>query len=162
MIHFSYKNQLEFNNIGHNHEFDCEAMFARDSSLYLFSKDWKNRETNIYGISKEEGTYETEPLGSWNVNGLITGADISPDKQFFALVGYINYAPFVWLFEWDNENYFSKKAVRIDLQYSYDAQTEGICFYGDNQLLISCEETKTFPPMVFTIDITKAKEYLSN
>jgi hypothetical protein len=45
----------------------------------------------------------------------------------------------------------------LELDGIFGAQTEGICFKGNDTLFISCEKTKTFNPQVFLIDLNTIK-----
>ena len=138
-IKFNYENQKSFNFQQHNTPFDCEALVELDDNLYIFTKDWTNRETMVYQIPKKEGVYKIKPIERFNVSGLITGADISPDKNQLALVGYKNYKPIVWLFSnISTESFFEGERIFIEMDSIFDSQNEGICFMGNDSLIISC------------------------
>ncbi|MDO8952808.1 MAG: hypothetical protein Q7U86_09300 [Draconibacterium sp.] len=65
-----------------------------------------------------------------------------------------NFKPLLWIFsEISADNIFGgpKQYFEFDsLQY---AQTEGICFLGNDTLLVSCEQTSVFDHQVFLIDL---------
>lgn len=155
-ICFSYSKQNVFNFAKKSSPFDCEAMVEYKNNLYLFSKNWRDQTTWLYQLPKEEGEYKIEPINMFNAKGLITGADISPDKKKLALVGYENYTPFVWLFyDFPGSDFFKGKRKCVELNSIKDAQTEGICFLNDNTILISCEKTATFNQQVFKLNINE-------
>ncbi len=152
-IEFSYATQTQFGYPGKSTPYDCEAMIEFGGSLYIFSKNWAEGTTSTYKVPKESGKYVLNPLDTFNVKGLVTGADISADSTKLALLGYENYHAFIWLFSgFSDDNFLQGKAEFIPLPDLKDAQTEGICFSGNDTLLISCEETKAFKQQVFLVD----------
>ena len=153
-IKFEYANQETFHYTALATKFDCEAMIEFNDSLYLFSKDWSDRTTTVYKMPKKKGKYKVQPLVSFKVNGLVTGADISPDKKKIALIAYKNYNPYAWLFtNFPDDNFFEGEKTFIQLEEIYDAQTEGICFIGNDSIAISCESTNAFAHQIFLIDL---------
>ena len=155
-IEFNFENQTNFILRSKATSFDCEAVVEYNKSLYIFTKDWVNRTTTVYRIPRKKGEYSVQPIDTFNVNGLITGADISPDKTKLALVGYKDYKPIMWLFSnFTKENFWGEKQLHFEMDPIFDAQTEGVCFFGNDTILISCEATKTFRQQVFLIDLNK-------
>lgn len=153
-IRFDYSNQKDY---GFQHQktpFDCEAMVEFKNSLYIFTKNWKNRTTSVYRLPEKAGKYNLNPIDSFNVQGLVTGADISPDKTKLALVGYENYISFLWIFDdIKADSLFNGPKTFIEMDSLVNAQTEGICFWGNDSVLISCEETNTFDQQVFLLNL---------
>ncbi|MCD6354951.1 MAG: hypothetical protein J7L95_05320 [Prolixibacteraceae bacterium] len=153
-IKIEYQDQKSFDFQPKNTPFDCEAIIEWKGWLYLFTKDWKTLTTTVYKVSRKAGNYKMLPVEKFNVSTLITGADVSPDKTQLALVGYKNYKPVLWLFSTIQPgNFFEGAKKHIEMDEIFDAQTEGICFLGNDTLLISCEKTKTFNQQVFMIDL---------
>jgi len=154
VIQFDYANQENFGYPPLTTPFDCEAMVQLNDTLFLFTKDWEKLSTKVYKIPRNAGYFKLNPIDSFDVKGLITGADISPDKKKLALIGYNNFKPLLWIFsEISADNIFGgpKQYFEFDsLQY---AQTEGICFLGNDTLLVSCEQTSVFDHQVFLIDL---------
>ncbi len=154
VIQFDYANQKNFGYPPMTTPFDCEALTELNDTLFLFTKDWEKLSTTVYKIPKNAGYYKLNPVESFDIKGVITGADISPDKKKLALIGYNNFKPLLWIFsEISADNIFggTKQYFEFDsLQY---AQTEGICFWGNDSLLISCEQTSVFEHQVFLIDL---------
>ena len=143
-IHFSYPDQKKFSPSG-KHNFDCEAMVCIGDSLYVFTKNRGNAKTDAYGFPKLPGTYKAKKLGSFDAEGLVTGAAFrTVDSQGqLALIGYTfvdqSYHPFILEFSGITIPYFFKnKPVR----YTYEAklQTESILFFGPDNVLITNEE----------------------
>ena len=86
-IQFKYKNQVNFEN-RNRHPYDSEGIISVGDELILFSKDRENLMTELYSLPKIPGSYEIEPIHSYPVNSLITGADYNDKLKLVALVGY--------------------------------------------------------------------------
>ncbi len=141
VINFSYNDQTDFTATGSNKtNFDCEALIAYGDSLFLFSKDWVDNKTRLYKLPKLPGTYTAINIGELNVQGLITGAEIVPDKRVIVLTGYNGVlAPFIYLLYDFTGNYFfnaNKRKVSINQGL---LQMEGICSISDKKFYISNE-----------------------
>jgi len=153
-IDFSYAEQKDFSSNPLNTPFDCEAITNYNGNLFIFTKNWVDETTSVYQIPKNEGDYVLSFIDTFNVNGLVTGADISPDEKTLALVGYKDFKPIVWLFsDITEQNFLGGKEIYMKLDEIYSAQTEGICFKGNDTLLISNEHTSTFDQQIFYIDL---------
>jgi hypothetical protein len=154
-IEIKYAEQTQFIHLPQTTVFDCEAMTEFKGSLYIFSKNWKEYTTAVYKIPTKKGKYSLSAIDTFNVNGLITGADVSPDKTQLALVGYKNYQSFIWLFsDFTDDNFFKGSSKYFHLHETGNAQTEGICYRDNKTLLVSCEQTKAFKQQVFLFDIS--------
>ncbi|MFA8300728.1 MAG: T9SS type A sorting domain-containing protein [Hyphomicrobiales bacterium] len=143
---------------GKKHNWDCEAMMSKGEYLYLFSKNRGDERTYVYRLPKSGDDYILNKIAAFNVNGLITGADYSEDSKVLVLSGYPkNYkAPFIWLFwEFDKDNFFGGKRMKINYPDKTACQVEGVCFSGKNQLFLSSEENRYYNESLFTFDIEK-------
>jgi zona occludens toxin (predicted ATPase) len=68
-ISFSYSNQTDFTKLKSNTtNFDCEAFVVVDDSIYLFTKQWKQKNISIYH-PKTPGNYRAQLKDSFNVKG---------------------------------------------------------------------------------------------
>lgn len=153
-IDFSYVEQKDFTPRTLNTPFDCEAITDFKETLNIFTKNWVDQTTSVYQIPKIAGEYAVSFTDTFNVNGLITGADISPDEKTLAMVGYKDFKPIVWIFsDFTGQSFFNGKGTYMELDKIYSAQTEGICFKGNDSLLISCERTATYDQQIFLIDL---------
>lgn len=92
-ILFRYEDQTNFDPMYHETSFDCEAFIVKGDSLLMFTKDWIRNTSTTYSIPKFQGAYEAKNLGSFNSNGLVTGADDASGQT--VLCGYQGYIPFV-------------------------------------------------------------------
>lgn len=71
-------------------EYDCEAFFWANDSLYLFTKSWEKgvRICRMYVLPDRPGDYEVTPRDEIFLKAQVTGAAISPDRSRFALISY--------------------------------------------------------------------------
>lgn len=139
-IRFFYPNQEQFEWENYSTNFDCEAMIAYDDSLYLFSKNWGNLKTYLYALPKTPGEHPATLLDSFNVDGLITGADIDTTDNRIVLLAYNQYMTntfIVVLDAYQGNHFFSGNITTLKLGLSFH-QTEGIAI-DNNNILISNE-----------------------
>ena len=144
VINFSYNDQTNFAAAyPDNTNFDCEAMIAYGDSLFLFSKDWVDNKTRLYKLPKLPGTYTAVNIGELNVNGLITGATIIPNKRVIVLTGYNPLLmPFIYLlYDFTGDRFFAANKRKIGIKQSF-LQVEGICYLTDTNFYISNERFK--------------------
>ncbi len=147
-----------------SHNFDCEAFITADDSLYLFSKNREDQQTKLYRLPKQPGDYVADLITSFNVNGLITGADYNATDNEIVLVGYSQnfFTPFVWLlFDFESNNFFSGNKRRIDFPNLTTIQTEGICYLERKNLMISAERSPTFEARVFGFNTSSLTDHVS-
>lgn len=154
-ITFAWADQQNFEKRNMKHDFDCEAFFAYGDSLYFFTKNWANKKTRLYSMSKRPGDYQLKPIAEFDVDFMVTGADITADGKTVALVGYKNYRTYMMLFtNIEGQNFFSVNALRLDLESLGGAQTEGLVFTYKNELFINTEETRQ-PQALYKVDWKK-------
>lgn len=159
VISFSYNEQTSFLPFNMNTPFDCESLVEFNDYLYLFTKDWENQTSGIYRLSKHKRKQNRSAELTFNANGLISGADVSPDKTKLALIGYKNYIPILLVFNGiSEENILGTEKYYVRMDSLRGAQTEGICFLNNDSLLISCERTSNYNQQVFLFDINKLNQ----
>jgi hypothetical protein len=146
---FDYADQDSYKKRRHAHNFDCEAFFAFEKKLYLFTKNWADQKTRLYRMPVKKGKYDISPIETFEAGGLITGADISPSGKRVALIGYIDYESFMWLFwDFEGDDFFGGKKIRVNLTEMIFVQTEAITFTTEDDLFFSCEASAG-PPSLF-------------
>lgn len=136
IIAFSYTDQKEFN-IRRLHNFDCEAMVIRDTSILLFSKNWRSLTCDVYEVPKRFGSYNLSKSGSFNPRFLVTDATEAYGKIYFC-----GYGPSgkQYIGEVNSTNF--KKCKRKKLPFK-PAQIEGIHFDESvQQIILSTESRK--------------------
>jgi hypothetical protein len=143
-INFSYSDQTSFAS-NSNNNFDCEAMISLGNSLYTFTKNRGDNQTRVYKISKTPGTYTVSPYTSYDVAGLITGADYNSQTHEVVLLGYLSSHKnsfLYYLYDYTSDQFFSGNKRRIELGNSTtDWQTEGVTYNGADELYLSCEDS---------------------
>lgn len=148
-IVFIYADQGSYKKRRHAHNFDCEAFLAFEKNLYLFTKNWDDQKTRLYKLPAKPDMYEISPIETFDAGGLITGAGISPSGKRVALIGYLNYESFIWLFwDFEGDNFFGGKKIRINLTEMIFVQTEAITFTTEDELFFS-SEASAGPPSLF-------------
>lgn len=157
-IKFKYSDQNDFS-FQRATPYDCEAMVEFEHSLYIFTKNRKTNTTSVYRLPKKPGKYDLTPIDSFNVQGLVTGAGLNPDKTKLAIVGYVDFVPFLWVFnDIKADSLFTGAKTFIEMDSLHYSQTEGICFLGNDTLLISCERTNEFDQQVFMINLNSIEK----
>ena len=69
--------------------FDCEAMIAKDDTIFLFSKNWIDHKTYLYAIpNKANFEHTVVPVDTLELDYLVCGADYDYVSNTVALVGY--------------------------------------------------------------------------
>lgn len=159
-ICFNFADQTSFDYKTHQHDYDCEAMFATDEYLYLFSKGWVTGTTRLYRLSKQPGKQTAEVVNGFDSQGLITGADYDRETGVLVLVGYVKkvWLPFIYLiYDFDDAG-VNLSNHRFELHNYLGSQTEGICFYDKGKCYISAEKSPAYSSRVFAIDFNQRIE----
>jgi len=139
VISLSFNEAVELNSGGYSSH-DCEALFAYQDSLYLFSKNWVDESTSVYVLPSIPGHYSLNARYQYEARILVTGADLHPDRHEVALVGYRNYMPVVIRYDYvsDPGQIACGGKARI-YPMKLGRQVEGICFDPSGEVLISSE-----------------------
>ena len=146
-IPYAYPDQVSFTTQPQDSTvFDCEAMLFHDGLIHLFSKNHRDYTTTHYTV--EPLTAAVVKRGSINTEGMITGADISPDGKIIALAGYnLRGLPsvFCW-FLWDwpagTDDFFAGNKRKIEFGSALiSGQVESIAFSGNRKGYIANENT---------------------
>jgi hypothetical protein len=134
-IKIHYANQESFPAIKESKIFDCEAMFAKGDSLYLFSKNrGGNHLVQLYTLKSEAGEYALLPKDEISLKAQVTGAAISPDGSEFVLLSYGK----LYFFDSSSADINFKKpkfCVKMPLK-----QAESITFESNSRILITNEQ----------------------
>lgn len=133
-ITFQYPDQHLFPPASDDMNFDCEAMFHFQDSLYLFSK---NRGTStyckMYRLPDQSGDYIAELVDSFNTGTWITSADISPSGQSMILLSESH----MWLFtNISGTDFFGGDLYEIS---TYTTLKEAVVFVNDSLIYITDE-----------------------
>jgi len=159
VITFSWADQDRYTWLPQSHPYDCEAMIAFRDSLYLFTKNWSQGMTKMYGVSKQPGSYELHPIDSFMVSALVTDADISPAGDILVLTCYFQYTPSLWIFyDFMGDALLSGQKIQVRYPDFYNAQTEGVAFWNADTLFVSAEKSKRFPQAIYQFDMRYLKD----
>lgn len=156
-ILFCFGDQTNFEKRKHEHDYDCEAMFATEEYLYLFSKGWETGTTRMYRLPKTPGNHVAEVVNGFDSQGLITGADYDRENHVLVIVGYVKniWKPFMYIiFDFDEAG-VKLPNRRIEMPQLIGAQTEGICFFGYGRCYVTAETSPSMTARVFVADFRK-------
>lgn len=158
-IAFSYSNQTDFSvQKGNSTNFDCEAFIISKDSIYLFTKQWSLNQTGVYTLPKKPGIHIAMLKKTLNVNGLVTGATLTPKNEII-LCGYTkSFKTFLYLlYDCKDFNFSFANQRRINFSLTYH-QIEGITtfdgkiFYISNESFIK-KPIVNNPQAIHTIDL---------
>jgi hypothetical protein len=151
-----------------NMNLDTEAAFWANGHLYLLTKHRSDRKTKLYkfGTLENDQKQTITRIGEFEIDGMVTAADASPDGQKLVVLSY----EYIYLFEKpkDSDNYLAGEFKRVLLEAR---QSEAIAFAGTNLLLTNeqreiyklplsyLEAHDSFLPPLPKIAIPKIKKY---
>ena len=146
-ISFVFEDQNNFENKKANTtNFDCESLIVTRDSLYLFTKEWKSKQTRLYVLPKFAGNHRAKYKATLNVKGLITGAVLHENSKIVVLSGYSKkLKPFLYLLYDYKENHFfsgNKRKIKLALPFH---QIEGIASENGLQYYLTNEQIKLKP-----------------
>ncbi|QNH63064.1 hypothetical protein [Hymenobacter sediminicola] len=139
-IRFRYSDQRRFPPRKAARNFDCEAFFYRQDSLYLFTKNrGKGHYVKMYALPARPGYHVATLLDSIRINTWITAADISPDGRTVALLGYGH----VYLLERQpgHRLFDSPKSC---LPLATTGQAEALAFINNTDFVVSNEKGRIY------------------
>ena len=169
---FYWEDQTQFASQPNANNYDCEAFFAREDSLVLFSKNWTDLKTRRYSLPVFwSDTLSATCIDSFNVDGLITDACYDASLNEAYLLGYKNngsnfYTSFIWcLWDFPNHHYFGGNKRRIEIGNVLNvSQTEGITLSANHQGFVSSEKVVsiiTLAPKLFRFQFNSYFESLA-
>jgi hypothetical protein len=155
-IAFNYADQVDFEPGVYTTNYDAEAFIAYNDSLYLFSKNWGNLETNVYSIPKEPGDYTVSIIDTFDPDGLVCAAAYDAEKNEILLCGYNFITPFVYFIKGFSGTEFSDAAtaLRVSLGFEGSFQIEGCTALGNHAFFISSEKTDTGNSFLHRINVS--------
>ncbi|TYZ09586.1 hypothetical protein FY528_10100 [Hymenobacter lutimineralis] len=139
-IAFHYPDQRTFPPRKAARNFDCEAFFYADDSLHLFTKNrGKGGWVKYYKVPARPGNHVAVLVDSIRINTWITAADISPDGQLVALLGYghaylLERQPGRKLFD----------GPKSCLPLTKTGQAEGLVFVNKHDFVVSNEKGRLY------------------
>lgn len=135
-VFIRYPDQDRFPPDPSDFNFDCEAVFTVDNTVYFLSKNCGNSHTTLYRLDNEqpEVTNVLTKLGTADIQGRAVGADCTADGKRLAVLTYNG----VWIFVRDSldQDFFDGQVYWAPLK---PRDAEAICFADDKTLLIADE-----------------------
>lgn len=155
VIEFNYSNQTDFTPSPLATNFDAEGLIHYNNSLYIFSKNWLNGNTDIYELPKAIGSHSISIVDSISVQGLVSGATYNSLEDSIVLTGYDANGSFLIQLSGFNSGLFSNGIVTktsINAPTNYSPQIEGITPINTNEYFISAEENSTLSSGLYSFN----------
>lgn len=135
-IFFKYPDQTQFPAPKNDINFDCEGVFYANGKIHLLSKNRNNTYTKLYRLDQEEPfvVNDLTLLDKFDIGGKVTAADASKDGKKLLVLTYAS----VWIFTAKEQGKWFEGAITW-LPFKAE-QTEGACFDGSGNILISDEK----------------------
>lgn len=149
-IFFSYADQVSFSSTYHN--FDAEAFFHHNDSLYLFSKNHgvAGAYCKLYVLPDVAGTYAVMPKDSIGLASWVTDAAIDPSHQHFILLSEQK----LYLFG-INAGVVDFGSPLHTLSFGFITQKEGVSFLNADSVLVTDELAFGFGGKVYLGDLSQ-------
>lgn len=122
-------------------DYDCEAVFCVDDRIFLLTKRRSDARTVLYLLSGDS-PHHSNPLrrvGSFDIGGLVTAADVSPNGKLVAVLTYTA----VWVFDYEPRR-GDIFAGRIRRKPFFAWQGEALAFDGNDSLVVANEQGQLF------------------
>lgn len=140
VITFRYADQQAFPPSEESRNFDSEAFFYYNNTLYLFSKNRSktNRFVKLYSLPAQPGDYAIPPRDSIYIKSQVTAADVNPSGTTFALLTYGKIL------------FFGIENGKIDFSHPKECvkigklQEEALVFVNDTDLVMTNEQGTLF------------------
>lgn len=122
-------------------DYDCEAVFAAGGRVYLLTKHRSDQRTRLYRLEGESAA-RSNPLrmiDSFEIGGMVTAADVSPDGKRVAVLTYTA----LWVFDYDRK---SGSIFRGGIRWMpvFAWQAEALAWDGNDALVIGNEGGQLF------------------
>lgn len=139
-IHFSYRNQSNFKKKKHHTNFDCESITIYNNQILLFTKNWKNKKTNVYKVPLIKGVYKAIKIKKLNINCLLTSIAYSPKNNSFIGTAYDEkYRSYLVRIKKFNHSNPKIQKLELTSRLQYASQVEAIAWIDKNEIYISRE-----------------------
>lgn len=118
-------------------DYDCEAVFEAGSQIFFLTKHHTDNRTRLYRL---DGKSEKKPnplrfVDSFEIGGMVTAADTSPNGKYVAVLTYTA----LWVFEFNpkTNTIFDGPIRKLPI---FAWQAEAVAFDGNDTLVIGNEE----------------------
>lgn len=154
---FTYDDYEPKHNELYAHDFDAEAMVARDDKLVLFSKSWLTKTLRVYHLDKQSEEHLLSPVTTIEgLPGVVTGADWDKYNNRYVIVGYNSNAfgivdPFIAFL---SEDYLLEKSFTL----AGYGQVEGLCVKSEDEIWLTQESSPFSIAKLIKIRIASLKK----
>ncbi len=138
LISFTFKEKLAVHKNKPRNPFDCEAMTIINDSVWLFTKNWRDKTSWIYKFAVTPAHYDLAAYDILEPGMLVTGADYIPEKKLLFLIGYKNFTPRIMAYSFNGNSF--EPIFLLRLGNLFGVQTEGIVI-KDNIIYFSNEKS---------------------
>lgn len=122
-------------------DYDCEAVFSAGGLIYLLTKHRSDQRTRLYRLEGDSST-RSNPLrlvDSFEIGGMVTAADASPDGKKVAVLTYTA----LWVFDYDRASgSIFRRSIRRTPIFAW--QAEAVAWDGNDALVIANEQGRMF------------------
>lgn len=128
---------------GDSPDYDCEAVFSAGGRIYNLTKHRSDTRTRLYRL-EGESTTRSNPLrlvGSFDIGGMVTSADASPDGKLVAVLTYTA----LWVFSYDRASgsiFTQSESIRRTPIFAW--QAEAVAWEGNDALVMANESGQLF------------------
>ena len=157
VINFSYDDQTDFTPSPLATNFDAEGLMHYNNTLYVFTKNWLDGNTNIYELPKTPGTHSISNIDSITALGLVSGATYNAANDSIFITGYDLSGAFLIQLSGFNSGLFSNGTVTrtsVSLPNNYSVQIEAIAAINANEYYITAEENAPDASGLFSLNVS--------
>jgi len=133
-------------------DYDCEAVFVAGGRIYFLTKHRSDKRTRLYRL-EGESTSRSNPLrlvDSFEIGGMVTAADTSPDGKRVAVLTYTA----LWVFDYDRKSgSIFGKSIRWMPVFAW--QAEAVAWDGNDSLVIANEGGQIYRVSVAGMDVVR-------
>lgn len=162
-IYFYYPEQEDFAPRS-DHNWDAEALYVMEDSLYICTKERGQRFTTWYSLPAQAGRYPAQRRVHLEVNTLVTGADYDPVCKTLALVSYTPRLLHLWIIpahDRDQLEYVAsyRYQKRKLGRFLWKGQLESVCWQPNTQVLyFTTEATPLRKASLYRIDLSTSRK----
>ncbi len=133
-------------------DYDCEAVFVSGGRIFFLTKRRSDTRTFLYRLTGESAK-ASNPLrlvDSFDIGGMVTAADVSPDGKLVAVLTYTA----LWVFEYDAKSgSIFRRGARKKLIFAW--QAEAVAFDGNDRIVIGNEGGQLFRVPLADMEIVR-------
>ncbi len=155
LINFSYADQTDFTTSPFATNFDAESLIHYNNSLYVFTRNWLDGNTNIYELPKTPGSHSISMVDSITAGGLVSGATFNTLSNEIVITGFDGGGAFLIELSGFNSGLFSNGSVTktsIAVPENYSFQIEGIYPLNANEYYITAEENGALQSALYSFN----------